>query len=44
MPARDRDHTRCFAGQVKMTCALVGDLDEAIKEIKLLGEHEEEST
>jgi hypothetical protein len=28
---------------VKLTRALVRDLDEAIKEVKLLGEHEEES-
>jgi hypothetical protein len=27
---------------VKLTHALVRDLDEAIKEVKLLGEHEEE--
>jgi hypothetical protein len=29
---------------VKLTCALVRNLDEAIKEVKLLGEHEEESS
>jgi hypothetical protein len=29
---------------VKLTRALVQDLDEAIKEVKLLGEHEEESS
>jgi hypothetical protein len=29
---------------VKLTHALVRDLDEAIKEVKLLGEHEEESS
>jgi hypothetical protein len=28
---------------VKVTRALVEDLDEAVKEVKLLGEHEEES-
>jgi hypothetical protein len=33
----------CFTDQVKLTRALVWDLDEAIKEVKLLGEHEEES-
>jgi hypothetical protein len=44
MPARDHDRTRCFADQVKLTRALVRDLDEAIKEVKLLGEHEEESS
>jgi hypothetical protein len=27
-----------------LTCALVQDLDEAVKEVKLLGEHEEESS
>jgi hypothetical protein len=32
----------CFTDQVKLTRALVRDLDEAIKEVKLLGEHEEE--
>jgi hypothetical protein len=34
----------CFANQVKLTHALVWDLDEAIKEVYLLGEHEEESS
>jgi hypothetical protein len=43
MPAGDHDHIGCFADQVKLTCALVRDLDEAIKVVKLLGEHEEES-
>jgi hypothetical protein len=28
---------------VKLTCALVQDLDEAVKEVNLLGEHEEKS-
>jgi hypothetical protein len=32
-----------FTDQVKLTHALVRNLDEAVKEIKLLGEHEEES-
>jgi hypothetical protein len=32
----------CFTDQVKLTRALVRNLDEAIKEVKLLGEHEEE--
>jgi hypothetical protein len=32
----------CFTNQVKLTRALVQDLDEAIKEVKLPGEHEEE--
>jgi hypothetical protein len=44
MPAGDRDHIRCFTDQVKLTRALVQDLDEAVKEVNLLGEHEEESS
>jgi hypothetical protein len=44
MPAGDRDHIRCFTDQVKLTQAVVRDLDEAIKEVNLLGEHEEESS
>jgi hypothetical protein len=40
MPTGDRDHIGCFADQVKLTQALVRDLDEAIKEVNLLGEHE----
>jgi hypothetical protein len=44
MPVGDRDHIGCFADQVKLTCALVWDLDETVKEVKLLGEHEEESS
>jgi hypothetical protein len=43
MPTGDRDHIGCFADQVKLTQALVRDLDEAVKEVNLLGEHEEES-
>jgi hypothetical protein len=42
MPAGDHDHIGCFADQVKLTHALVQDLDKAIKEVNLLGEHEEE--
>jgi hypothetical protein len=38
------DHIGCFTDQVKLTRALVQNLDEAIKEVKLLGEHEEESS
>jgi hypothetical protein len=38
----DRNHIGCFTDQVKLTHALVRDLDEAIKEVKLLGEYEEE--
>jgi hypothetical protein len=44
MPAGDRDHIWCFADQVKLTHALVRDLDEVVKKVKLLGEHEEESS
>jgi hypothetical protein len=39
----DHDHIGCFTDQVKLTRALVRDLDEAITEVNLLGEHEEES-
>jgi hypothetical protein len=42
IPTGDRDHIGCFTDQVKLTHALVRDLDEAIKEVKVLGEHEEE--
>jgi hypothetical protein len=42
--AGDRNHIGCFADQVKLTRALVRDLDEAVKEVKLLGEHEEQSS
>jgi predicted nuclease with TOPRIM domain len=44
LPAGDHDCMGCFTDQVKLTHALVQDLDEAIKEAKLLGEHEEESS
>jgi hypothetical protein len=44
IPAEDRDHIGCFTNQVKLTRALVRDLDEAVKEVNLLGEHEEESS
>jgi hypothetical protein len=44
MPVGDRDHIGCFADQVRLTRALVWDLDEAIKEVNLLGEHKEESS
>jgi hypothetical protein len=40
----DHDHIGCFTDQVKLTCALVQDLDEAIMEVKLLGKYEEESS
>jgi hypothetical protein len=41
LPAEGHDHMGCFTDQVKLTCALVQNLDEAVKEVKLLGEHEE---
>jgi DNA repair exonuclease SbcCD ATPase subunit len=44
VPVGDRDHIGCFADQVKLTQALVQDLDEAIKEVNLLREHEEKSS
>jgi hypothetical protein len=37
MPVGDRDHIGCFIDQVKLTRALVRDLNEAIKEVNLLG-------
>jgi hypothetical protein len=44
LPAGGQDRMGCFTDQVKLTRALVQDLDEAVKEVKLLGEHEEESS
>jgi hypothetical protein len=44
MPVGDRDHIGCFTDQVKLTRALVQDLNEVVKEVNLLGEHEEESS
>jgi hypothetical protein len=41
MPAGGHDHIGCFADQVKLTQALVRELDETVKEVNLLGEHEE---
>jgi hypothetical protein len=38
MPAGDRDHIGCFADQVKLTRALIRDLNEAVKEVNMLGE------
>jgi hypothetical protein len=43
-PAGGHNRMGCFTDQVKLTHALVRDLDEAIKEVKLLGEHEVESS
>jgi hypothetical protein len=34
----------CFTDQVQLTRSLVQNLDEAVKEVKLLGEHGEESS
>jgi hypothetical protein len=44
LPAGGRDDMGCFTDQVKLTRALVQNLDKAIKEVKLLGEHGEESS
>jgi hypothetical protein len=44
MPTRDRDHIGCFADQVKLTRALVRDLDRSVTEVDLLAGHEEESS
>jgi hypothetical protein len=44
IPVEDHDHIGCFTDQVNLSRALVRDLDEAIKEVNLLGEHEEESS
>jgi hypothetical protein len=44
LPTGDHDRMGCFTDQVKLTRALVRDLDEVVKEVKLLGEHEEDSS
>jgi hypothetical protein len=44
LPAGDHDLIGGFSNQVKSTRALVQDLDETVTEVKLLGEHEEESS
>jgi hypothetical protein len=44
LPAGGHDHMGCFTDQVKLTRALVQNLDEAIKEVKLLGENGLESS
>jgi hypothetical protein len=44
MPVGHHDHIGCFADHVKLTHALVRDLDEAVKEVNLLEEHEDESS
>jgi hypothetical protein len=42
LPTGGHGHMGCFTDQLKLTRALVQNLDEAIKEVKLLGEHKEE--
>jgi hypothetical protein len=44
LPTGGHDYMGCFTDQVKLTRALVQNLDEAVKEVKLLGEHGEESS
>jgi hypothetical protein len=43
MPAGGRGRMGCFTDHVKLTRALVRDLDEVVQEVMLLGEHEESS-
>jgi hypothetical protein len=43
LPAGGHDRMGRFTDQVKLTRSLVRDLDEAVMEVKLLGEHEKES-
>jgi hypothetical protein len=43
LSAGGHDRMGCFTDQVKLTRALVQDLDEAVKEVKLLGGYQEES-
>jgi hypothetical protein len=40
----DRDRIECIADNVKLTHALVRDLDEVVQEVKLLGKHGEETS
>jgi hypothetical protein len=44
LPTGDHDCMGCFTNQVKLTRALLRYLAEAIKEVKLLGKHEKESS
>jgi hypothetical protein len=44
IPAEGHDRIGCLPDQVKLTHALVRDLDEAVKENKQLGEHGEEAS
>jgi hypothetical protein len=41
--AGDHDHMGCFTDQVKLTRAMIQDLDEVVKEIKLLGQQDRRS-
>jgi predicted transcriptional regulator len=43
-PVEDSEHIGCFTNQMKLTYALVRDLDEAMKEIQQLGNHVEEAS
>jgi hypothetical protein len=43
LPNGGHDHMGCFTNQVKLTRALVRNLDEAVKKVKLLGGREESS-
>jgi hypothetical protein len=44
LPKGDHDRIGCFTNQVKLTRALVQDLDEAVNEIKKLDKHGEEAS
>jgi hypothetical protein len=44
LPAEGHNRIGCFADQVKLTRALIRDLDKTIKEVKLLGEHVKEAS
>jgi predicted nuclease with TOPRIM domain len=44
LPAGGHDRMGWFTDHVKLIRALVQNLDEVVKEVTLLGEHEEESS
>jgi hypothetical protein len=44
LPAGGHGCMGCFTDQVKLSHALVRNLDEAVKAVKLLGQHDEESS
>jgi hypothetical protein len=44
LPVKGRDHMGCQSDQVKLTCVLIRDLDEAMNEIYQLGDHGEEAS